>query len=291
MMDTGFLESLSRLKLSLKHNTTMNMSGNRKSTQKGTSTEFSGFREYLQGDDLRRIDWNAYGRLNKLYIKEYMEEKETCVQILVDTSASMHYDTPFKEELAKKLALSFSYMALNNMDRVILYDLQKPEKPYFCMGGKKSIALTADFIDKMECNGSVGLPEILPKLSYHNNGITVLISDFWEESFLRDPESFKKMLRFLKYKKQQIILLHILSGKELHIDLTGTLNLIDLENKTNLRVTMENRSIKEYEKCLLSYLEMLRNTAKSMDATYCLCDSSEDFKKIIFEKLRFAYDI
>ena len=90
-LDAAFFEKLSRFRLQMGHKSSMNLSGNRKSVQKGSSTEFSDFREYMPGDDIRRIDWNAYGRLDRLYIKEYMEEKEAVVSVLIDTSASMNY--------------------------------------------------------------------------------------------------------------------------------------------------------------------------------------------------------
>lgn len=99
--DAAFFDRISRLRLAMGHRASMNLTGNRKSTQKGSSTEFSDFREYMPGDDIRRIDWNAYGRLDRLYIKEYMEEKEAVVSILLDTSASMNYGIQKKSEYAR----------------------------------------------------------------------------------------------------------------------------------------------------------------------------------------------
>ena len=91
MLDAAFFDRLSRLRLAMGNKSSLNRTGNRKSMQKGSSTEFSDFREYMPGDDIRRIDWNAYGRLDRLFVKEYMEEKESIVSILIDTSASMDY--------------------------------------------------------------------------------------------------------------------------------------------------------------------------------------------------------
>ena len=89
MLDRKIYDKLGRLTLGMSHKSNLNMSGSRKSVQKGSSAEFSDFREYMQGDDLRRMDWNAYARLDKLYIREYLEEKEAVVSVLIDTSASM----------------------------------------------------------------------------------------------------------------------------------------------------------------------------------------------------------
>ena len=91
ILDAGFFDTLSRLRIAMGHKSSMNLTGNRKSMQKGSSTEFSDFREYMPGDDIRRIDWNAYGRLDRFYVKEYMEEKEAVVSVLIDTSSSMNY--------------------------------------------------------------------------------------------------------------------------------------------------------------------------------------------------------
>lgn len=291
MITTDFLESLSKFRLALSKHSDQNMSGNRKSSQKGTSTEFSGFREYIPGDDLRRIDWNAYGRLNKLYIKEYMEEKETLVRILIDTSASMNYGSSLKSELACKLALAFSYMSVNNMDRVILYDLKHPDKPYRCVGGKKAVPGLLDWLNHLDFSASFSLSEAIQKLPARGNGITILISDFLEENMLPGSDTLHRMLQFLRYQKQKIILLHVMSSEELYVNLTGTLNLIDMEEENTLKVTMENKSLSLYEQSLQSFLEHIKNEASGFDTSYCLCDSGCPFEQLLFEKLRFAYDI
>ena len=87
MLDAGIYEQLSRLVIAMKQKSSQNMAGNRRSVQKGTSAEFSDFREYMPGDDLRRLDWNVYARSERMYIREYFEEKEAVVSVILDTSA------------------------------------------------------------------------------------------------------------------------------------------------------------------------------------------------------------
>ena len=103
MLDAGIYEQLSRLVIAMKQKSSQNMAGNRRSVQKGTSAEFSDFREYMPGDDLRRLDWNVYARSERMYIREYFEEKEAVVSVILDTSASMHYGKKSKAELAQDL--------------------------------------------------------------------------------------------------------------------------------------------------------------------------------------------
>lgn len=136
MLDRNFYEALSRLRLQMSHKSSLNMSGNRKSIQKGLSAEFSDFREYMPGDDLRRMDWNVYARLDKLYIREYMEEKEAVVSVLIDTSASMDYGVHSKAELARDLAAVVSFLALGNMDRLWLYDMKDMGRGLSVRGGR-----------------------------------------------------------------------------------------------------------------------------------------------------------
>ena len=91
IFDKDFFQKLGKINLAMNMRLDQGQSGQRKSTAKGSSVEFSDFREYILGDDIRRIDWNAYGRLNKLFIKQFMEEKEAFYHIFLDSSASMDY--------------------------------------------------------------------------------------------------------------------------------------------------------------------------------------------------------
>lgn len=292
MIDIRFLSSLSRFRLAMSHKSSMNMSGNRKSVQKGSSTEFSDFREYMPGDDIRRIDWNAYARLDKFYIKEYMEEKEAVVRILIDTSASMSYGANSKADLAQKLAAAFAFMALNNMDRVQLIDLKHPEMPFQASGGKRSLPSMIDWLNRLEFAEKVNLCETIPTLELNGSGVTVIVSDFLQEEFIDGTgEALRKLLRFLSYKKQKVILLQVLAEQELRVDMTGTLNLIDMEEAGSLRVTIENKSIQTYEKALTRFMDSLQKEASRIGASYALCDTGMDIHQLLFKKLRFAYDI
>lgn len=160
----SFFDRLSRLRLAMGYKSLMNMAGNRKSMQKGSSTEFSDFREYMPGDDIRRIDWNAYGRLDRLYVKEYMEEKEAVVSILIDTSASMDYGVKKKGELACMLAAALAYMGLNNMDRMVLYDMQNMQQPFMAGSGKKSLPMLTGFLSRLSFEERVDIEEAVRRL-------------------------------------------------------------------------------------------------------------------------------
>lgn len=291
-LDTAFFDKLSRLRLSMGQRTSMNLTGNRKSMQKGTSMEFSDFREYMTGDDIRRIDWNAYGRLDRLYVKEYMEEKEAVISILLDTSASMDYGAKKKGELACVLAAALAYLGLNNMDRVMLYDMKNMQQPFMAGGGKKVLPRLVEWLERRSFDGTADIGEAVRQLPAKGTGVTVILSDFLQESFLQDDdEAMVKLLRFLAYRRQKSVLLHVLAGEELSVDLTGTKNLIDMEEESTLRLTIDAASIRVYEKALGQFLLQLERACAKNGAFYALCSTQKDIYQLIFQDLRMLYDI
>lgn len=292
MLDSAFYEKLSRLRIAMGQKTSMNLTGNRKSVQKGSSTEFSDFREYMPGDDIRRIDWNAYGRLDRFYVKEYMEEKEAVVTVLLDTSASMNYGEKKKSELACRLAAALGYLGLNNMDRVMIYDMQRMQSPFVAIGGKRAVFGLSDWLEKCKFENTVDILQTVKLLSPKGPGVTIIISDFLQESFLEEKqECAAQILRFLKYRRQKPVFLQVLAGEEVKVSMTGTKNLIDMEDKSSLRLTLEAGSIRVYEKALQEFMDRLQKECAIAGAFYAMCNTDRDFYQMIFQDLRMLYDI
>lgn len=321
MLDAKFYDSLRGLRLAVGHKSSMNLSGNRKSVQKGTSAEFSDFREYLPGDDIRRIDWNAYGRLDRLYVKEYMEEKEALISILIDTSSSMNYGARKKSGLACELAAVFAYLGLNNMDRVAVYDMQRMQQPFVIRGGKKAFPRLAGWLEQCSFDGQVDISEAVRQLPGKGQGAAIIISDFLQESFLpgdlrgkrttvlqgkqnsvrqvghqagvlaERQDEVVKLLRFLAYRKQRAVLLHVLAGEELNVDFTGTRNLIDMEDKSTLRLTVDAAGLRAYENALNAFTAHLGKECAGAGAFYAVCSTARDLHQLIFKDLRLLYDI
>lgn len=308
MLDAKFYDVLSRMQLRMSHKSSLNMSGNRKSTQKGISAEFSDFREYMQGDDLRRVDWNVYARLDKLYIREYMEEKAAVVSVLIDTSASMDYGVQSKAELAKDLAAAVSFLALNNMDRLILYDMKDMSRSLSVGGGRNSFAKVLRWLEKLTFSGEADMLSAVRKMQRRGSGVTVLISDFLHRDMLNDEKAeggqkgkkqtvesgpknaYEKLLQYLNYGKQRPIVLHTLAAEELRVTLEGTLNLIDSETGEKLRMTVDAKAIDSYERQLNELTERMKRGCLAVRGAYVLCDAGRDRKQLIFQDLRVIYD-
>ncbi len=292
MLDSTFYDTLSRLQLRMSHKSSLNMSGNRKSIQKGNSAEFSDFREYMPGDDLRRMDWNVYARLDKLYVREYMEEKEAIVSVLIDTSASMDYGAVSKAELAKDLASSVSFLALNNMDRLLLYDMKDMGRGLSVSGGRNAFPRVLHWLDKLSFSGQADMLSSVKKIQRRGPGVTVLISDFLHPEMLeKGKSSYEKLLQYLDYCKQRPVILHTLASEELHVTLTGAYRLIDSETEEKLRLTMDARTIGLYEEELGHLKERMRKGCAGGRGAYVLCDTGRDRRQLIFQDLRVIYDI
>lgn len=294
MLDTKFYDALSRLQLQMPHKSSLNMSGNRKSVQKGSSAEFSDFREYMPGDDLRRMDWNVYARLDKLYIREYMEEKEAVVSVLIDTSASMDYGVKSKAELARDLAAVVSFLALNNMDRVILYDMKDMSRGLSVGGGKNAFAKVLRWLENIEFSGEVDMLSAARKMQRRGPGVTVIISDFLHPGMLDESAAksgYEKLLQYLNYCKQRPVVLHTLAEEELHVTLEGALNLIDAETLDRRRLVVDAKAIDNYERELNRFTERMKKGCASGRGAYVLCDTGRDRNQLVFQDLRVIYDI
>lgn len=291
VLDAAFFDRLSRLRLSMGHKSSMNLTGNRKSMQRGSSTEFSDFREYMPGDDIRRIDWNAYGRLDRLYVKEYMEEKEAVVSILIDTSASMDFGAEKKSSLACMLAAALAYLGLNDMDRVVLYDMRRMKQPFLAGSGKRALPQLAAWLEQRTFDGKADIGAAIRQLPPKGPGMTIVISDLWQESLLdEEHDVLPGLLRFLDHRRQRTAILHVLADEECRVGITGTRELIDMEEGTSLRVTLEDGSIRMYEQALHAYVARLGRACARAGAFYALCDTKTDLHQMIFHDLRMLYD-
>ncbi len=291
MLDSNVYSTLRRLSLAVAHKSSLNMSGNRKSVQKGISAEFSDFREYMPGDDLRRLDWNVYARLDKMYIREYMEEKEAVVSVLLDTSASMDYGRQKKSDLALDLASVISFLALNNMDRLIIYDMKEMNRALMPGSGRNAFPRVLEWLESRTFEGEADMLSAARQMPDRGPGVTVIISDFFHAAlFEGDNPEYEKLIQYLAYKKQRPVILQTLAGEELHVSMNGTFNLIDMETEHKLRVTVDMASVNSYEKELKQLLSRIKKGCTPHGA-YVLCDTEKDRKQLIFEDLRVLYDI
>ncbi len=283
--DTDFLKKLDRLVLQGNKVVQGGTGGNRRSKAKGSDIEFSDFREYTLGDDYRSIDWNAYARFERLFIKLYMEEREANITIFLDTSASMNQGEPNKGFLAKKLAAIFAYMALANYDRVgiaSLKDAAWSQLPYF--SGKPGFARALEFIDELPFGGETHLNQSIPAFVplQGRKGISIVLSDFF------DREGYKEAFEYLKFQQQDIMAIQILSPEELDPQFSGALRLIDSETLEAVEVEISPHTLNLYQNTLHSFLKDFKETCSRLQAASLQVSSDISLDHLVFEKLQQA---
>ena len=292
MFDKSYYDRLSRLKIAIDKKSSAYMQGSRKSNRKGSSAEFSDFREYMPGDDMRAIDWNAYARLDRLYIKEYMEEKESTLHFFLDLSKSMDYgEGKKKSELAGELTAALSYISLLNQDRVIVTDAGNPSRRHKASGGKTGFRNLESFLEKTGSSEPADIYGAIKGFGRMDPGMTVIVSYFMNEALTSgDTEEFSQMLKYLRFMKQKPVVIQVLAKEELDIELTGTCNLVDSEDENSkIRVTMDSQTIEMYKKGLNAFTGAIRHVCEKNGATYHMCSTAVSFDKIIFEELRDLY--
>lgn len=278
IFDTEFFKKLNTLKLSLHMRLNQGMSGIRKSSTKGNSVEFSDFREYMPGDDVRKIDWNAYGRMDKLFIKEFMEEKEGIFYIFIDTSMSMSFGAASKSKMALQIAGALSYIILNNLDRVYI-NAVKEDSLMTGKGltGRNAFRRILTDLEGFDFLGKTSLSQAIRSRDIRGNGVAIIISDFL------DPLGIEDGIRYLKYKKQDVILIQILAKEETEIQMEGMVNLLDIETGENVKITMSKTAIQKYFEQLKALHSKLEQMSKRYQMQYLLVRSDESLEQVLLE--------
>ncbi|MCX7841725.1 MAG: DUF58 domain-containing protein [Clostridia bacterium] len=277
LFDSNFLNKLQQLVITSKIILSDGSGGNRKSRSKGSSVEFSDYREYSPGDDYRRIDWNAFGRFEKLFVKLYMEEREAPVQILLDTSRSMSWGEPSKSIASRKLAAALGYISLANYDRVTLACLNNTLHSFKpSLRGKNSFGELLDCLEKVEYSGTTDIYAALQAMNIKTcKGITVIISDMFT------PGSFTEIIKYLQYRKQEVYLCHVLSPQETNPEITESLRLIDSETGEYKDVTATPMLLKTYQKVYSSFITRLEDTCFRYGASYIHLKTSLPVEQMI----------
>lgn len=271
MLNEAFLQKLDALRLAFRAPAQGGAGGLRRSRALGTSVEFSDFREYAPGDDLRRIDWNAYARFDRLFLKLFMEEQETHVHILLDASASMAADGKF--DLAQNLAQMLVYLALRGGDRVTIATLNGEIRPSPALSGRTGMLKAAEFLRELQPAGELKLCQAVPRVPLTKRGMAILITD------LMSPDGYEKALQSLQYRRQEVSLLHVLSPWEMEPRLEGMVRLRDSETGEERELTASVDLLAAYQKALHALLHGAEGFCRSRGMQYLRLLSDVDVEK------------
>ena len=255
------------------------MTGMHRSPYQGISVEFAQHRQYVAGDDIRHVDWKVFGKTDKIYLKQYLEETNLHLICVVDASESMAFSsiTSGKEiwskyDHATAIAASLSYMAIQQQDSVGLAvfdnDLKHYIKPSNTPAQWKLITQDLTMVPRLKkTNTGRILDQLAEKLTHRS--LIVMLSDFFD-----DAESIKKGLRHLRYKKHEIMAFQILDPAEIAFPFEDTTLFKGLEELGELLT--EPRALREgYLEQLKMFTDELRKTCRGMHIDFVRMNSGE----------------
>lgn len=254
----------------------------------GQTVEFADYREYMLGDDIRRIDWNLYSRFEKHFLKLFTDERQMHTQIFIDLSASMGKDNPTKAAYAVSVAAALGYLSVHNMDKVSfkLIKGEKAEDPFGTIVGKRAFFNAISSFDGLEFEGECDLRSSIINAPNQgsNDGLTVIISDFFTDS------DWKSAVDYLCYKKRQVILIQVLTPEEREPFYSGRVNLLDSEAEgdldyRNLRMNIDRSAQSAYEAAMQEIISDLRSFASSRDAAFISVTTDQPIEKTLFKEM------
>ena len=285
ILDGDFLDRLDAATLLLKTPMTGFFGGSRRARSYGNTVEFADFREYFPGDDIRRIDWNVYARFEKYFIKLFTDERQMHNQIYIDCSASMACGRPEKAAAALRVAAAFGYLSVASMDRVS-YKLMKEttlEDIGFKITNKDSFYRAAQVLEDVEFEGDLDLEKAIvgAEAPGHDDGLTIIISDFMTES------NWKKAIDFLLYHRREVMLIQVMSPDELYPDFDGRVHMMDSEaldiaDGRNMRVVVTKKMVEAYQKALDEYEKEIIDFCAARNVTFFTVLSDDPIEKVIF---------
>jgi uncharacterized protein (DUF58 family) len=271
ILDQSFLELLKSSYVTFDLMIKDGQIGSKRSKAKGSSVEFSDYRAYTLGDDFRRIDWNAYARFEKLFVKLFLEEREARINVFLDMSKSMSFYE--KKEAGMKVAAAFTYYALAGYDAGSLVEMGPSiSRVLKSIKGTGSFHRAVSFLESATYEKDT---DIFGSISGFQNqlskGMTVIISDF-----LGDHD-YDKIMKLLHYKKQKIYLVHILSKEELEPEFEEHVRLIDSENGAHLELMMGSDMVSIYKKAMENHINNIQKACRKYQANYVTYNSETSF--------------
>ncbi|MEN1681877.1 MAG: DUF58 domain-containing protein [Planctomycetota bacterium] len=264
------------------------MKGERRSKRKGESVEFADFRNYVPGDDLRRLDWNLYARLDKLILKLFQEEEDLHFYTLIDASLSMGFGEPTKLDYAKQLAAALGFIGMIRGDRVVIESLgQSVRDRGPVLRGRRSVWRMLETLDAIQPDrdtpgDATSLTEGVKRFCLRNRGagVVVLISD------LMDKDGYESALKYLMSRRADVYVIQVLSQEEIDPDVAGDLKLVDCEDGDIAEVSVSAPLLARYKQTLASFTAGAQQYCSKRGMSYLLASNQTPVKELMTGYMR-----
>lgn len=283
IINEEFLQQLESLQMLVKNNVAGLFGGNHQSKSYGSSCEFADYRDYIPGDDITKIDWNAYARFDKLFLKLYLDERQMHTRIYIDASRSMEHGDSKKAAQALRLAAAIAYLSVCAMDKVSVYIVREKQVHEVIVGmvGREAFVSSIHKLNEIEFSGDSYISDaILPEKVGYGDGMSVIISDFLTDN------DYETAIDHLVSKKRHVFCMQVLSKEELNPLIRGKVHFFDAEdiNKT-YRKHIDKEIAKAYKMALEYATGRIRTYCASRGADYLLVSAEDSVGEIFFGKI------
>ena len=290
LLTPELLRRLEQFQLLARRKSKSSAKGERRSRARGQSVEFADYRNYTHGDDFRYLDWNLYGRLDRLFLKLYEEERELPVTIFLDASESMSFGEPRKFDFARQVAAAVGYVALCGYDRVSVVPFPDNDEELAIRGalrsvrGRKSAMQYFQNLGQLTARGPADLNEALRRgaLQARQTGVAVILSDFL------DPAGYEAGLTALLGRGFQIDAVQILAPEELDPTTFGDLRLVDAETGGQTEVTFGRYRMAAYKQMVANYCQRLHEHCQARGVNFFSVSSGASLEQLLLRQLREA---
>ncbi len=283
LFDEAFQKKLEYLALVSRRVFSGRTRAERRSRKAGAGVEFAVYRSYYAGDDYRQIDWNVYGRIERLMLRLHEQEEDLSVYLLLDCSGSMGVGSPRKLDYGKKLAAALAYVALSHLDRVSITALRDTARERLApMRGKNRIFTVLDFLRPLHADGQTSLADALGAFTAQNKrrGVAILLSDLY------DPRGFEEGIRRLRYARFETHVLHIQDQRDAAPDLVGEIDLVDVESREWRQVTVTPDLLRRYREAYQAYQTRITSFCLAQQVGYAALDTRVPIDDAMLRLLR-----
>ncbi len=265
LFPTEFVAAVSRMRLIASQVPRGGRHAEHGSVQLGAGMEFRDFRSYMPGDDIRRIDWNLYGRSGRLFLRLFEEERDLPVYILLDCSDSMFFEEPPRANAAKQAAAVLIGAALSQHDRPALYPFGEALNQGFpAIPHAGALSATLERLAAIGPAGPTNLRAAMHRLNALRlrKGVVAVISDFF------DPAGIDALVESLHGMPHKLLLVQLCRDSDAKPQMDGELSLVDCETGRDLRVTVTNKALEVYQRTYADFQDKLLEFASKRRAGY-----------------------
>ena len=261
--------------------------GKHKSPHRGSSVEFTDYKEYVPGDEVNRIDWRVYGRSQRLFVRQYEAETDMVVYLLVDVSASMSYAGTGRQSkylVAAKIAAALAYLMLHQGDKAALVLFSETLNRFLAPGGtRRHLHNLVTELERIKPASTTGIARALQECNalFKKRGRIVILSDFWT-----DPDELLDALGPFLHRKFELLLLHVLDPDELKLPPANAARFQDLETHEEVQVELEEIRA-SYSESVRQRIEYLAREANHRRASHAVVNCSNPYLEAIEAYLGF----